>query len=338
MGISAWIKRSIFDFFKITKESEETEEKEYYIKSEELEPQDYIGATVAVAVGDAIWNSDDGNDTLLEEFDRWLEELSESKLRLVHLFFGYHTLFWALPLRFKELRIREMLKKITQRHGDLLFEKLPFSLNHAIARSLAHAYAWPENRNQVKTMLDEWYKEVGNRPSFINKRKISEADALLKTVALTYGLIQYDEAQGMLTPETAFQRLIAIIKQEEHPAVREAVVFASCNLTGRYFDKVASHLQDLVANLDDKECDKIVQTLTEMHLEQRASLKQGDREIKVNGRYYQIWNNLTQRPRTPVEIAMDGWAKADRKPAAQEIAIQALVSFVKALEEQIYVQ
>lgn len=338
-GIAAWIKSIIVEFFNIAKESEETEEKEYYIKSEKFEHQDYIGATVAVVVGDAIWNYDDGNGRLLEEFYKWLQELSESKLRLVHFFFGYHTLFWAVPLHFKELRIRgEMLKTITQRHRDLLFKELPFSLNYAIARSLAHAYAWVENRNEVQTMLDQWYNEVKKRPSLIDRTKISEADALLKTVALTYGLIQYDEEPGRLTPETAFERLSTIIKKEDHPIVREAIVFAICNQTRRYFKKVASHLQDLVANLSRSEGDKIVQTLTEIYLEERASLNNGDGEIKVNGRCYQIWTNLEQRPRTSIEEAMDDWAKAEQKPAAQEIAIQSLVAFVKALEEQVYIQ
>jgi hypothetical protein len=336
--IAAWIKSIIFEFFNMAKESEETEEKEYYIKSEKFEHQDYIGATVAVVVGDAIWNYDDGNGRLLEEFYKWLQELSESRLRLVHLFFGYHTLFYAVPIHFKELRIREMLKTITQRHRDLLFKELPFSLNYAIARSLAHAYAWVENRNEVQTMLDQWYNEVKKRPSLIDRTKISEADALLKTVVLTYGLIQYDEEPGRLTPETAFERLSAIIKKEDHPIVREAVVFAICNQTRRYFKKVASHLQDLVANLSRSEGDKIVQTLTEIYLEERASLNNGDGEIKVNGRYYQIWTNLEQRPRTPIEKAMDDWAKAEQKPVAQEIAIQSLVAFVKALEEQVYIQ
>ncbi|WP_445249593.1 hypothetical protein [Microcoleus sp. OTE_8_concoct_300] len=339
-GIAAWIKSIIFEIFNIAKESEETEEKEYYIKSEKFEHQDYIGATVAVVVGDAIWNYDDGNGRLLKEFYKWLQELSESKLRLVHFFFCYHTLFYAVPLHFKEPRIREMLKTITQRHGDLLFKELqlPYSLNYAIARSLAHAYAWVENRNEVQTMLDRWYEEVKKRPSFIDRTKISEADALLKTVAITYGLIQYDEEPGRLTPKTAFERLSTIIKKEDHPIVREAVVFAICNQTRRYFKKVASHLQDLVANLNRDEGDKIVQTLTKIYLEERASLNDGDEKIKVNGRYYQIWTNLEKRPRTSIEKAMDGWAKDEQKPAAQEIAIQALVSFVKALEEQIYIQ
>lgn len=320
-GIAGWIKRIIFDFFNIVKE----EEKKYYI-SENLEYQDCIGATVAVVVGDAIWNYDDGNGKLSEEFYKWLQELSESKLRLVHLFFGYHTLFYAVPRHFKEIRIREMIKKITQRHGGLLFKELPFSLNYAIAKSLAHAYDYVENRNEVQIMLDRWYEEVEKRPSFIDQSKISEADALLKTVALTYGLIQYDEESSRLTPETAFDRLSTIIKKEEHRIVREAVVLAICNLTYRYFDKLGSHLQDLVANLSRNEGDKIVQTLTGIYLEERARLNDGDEKIKV------------KRPITSIEKAMDAWAKDEQKPAAQEIAIQALVSFVKALEEQVYIQ
>lgn len=330
---------------------------DYYI-NKELDLRDYIGATLAVVLGDVIYNYY-GSEKISDELYNWLEELSESKLRLVHLYFGYYTLFWVVPLHLKEKCISALLKdlarnrrdwlsrdssaglnyaynQIARKQGDWLYPDSGASLNHAIASSLAHAYNYPENCQKVKQILDSWYSEVKNRQSKINKRKMTQDEGLLRTVVLTYGLIQYTQQANSITIDAALKRLEEIFKNEEHPEIRKAIVSAICNITYRYFNQIESQLQDLLAYFNRTEQKKIVQVLREIFLKQRETLdfEEGEiyqRKIKVNGRSYKIWKNPETRPLTEIEKVMNGWAKLAKKAHAQQTAIQALVSFTTAL-------
>lgn len=351
------IKQNIFDHFRDDKDKQN---KKYYI-NQEIELQDYIGATVAVTVGDVI-SDYYGTDTISDELYNWLEELSESRLRLVHLYFGYYTLFWVVPLHLKEQRMSTFLKEIALKHTDWLYPNSGaiapglayayneikwkhrdwlyhdsgISLNHAIASSLAHAYKNRENCQEVKLILDSWYDEVKHRPSNINRKKITPDDALLRTVVLTYGLIQYTQEATFITVDMALKQLEEILKKEEHPDVRKAIISAICNITYRYFNQIESQLQDLLPYFNRKEQKKIVGILCEIFLEQRETLDFEEteiyqRKIKVNRRSYKIWKNPETRPLTEIEKVMNRWAKLEKKVSVQQMAIQALVSFTSAL-------
>jgi hypothetical protein len=86
---------------------------------------------------------------LRTEFLDWLKELSESRFPLVHVYFGYHTLFYLVPLYLEQLK--DWLKEVTQKHIDVL--------NHAIALSLANAYNVSGNRATIRQLLNEWEQE-----------------------------------------------------------------------------------------------------------------------------------------------------------------------------------
>ena len=375
--------RTLQSFYSITLYKEANAEKKvthglykqgYYLEKKPEKPgeqpdddklPDYIGATVAVAVGYSIVNGCDlDRDSLLDDFYNWLEELSQSRFRLVHLSFGYHTLYWVVPLHLKQGRMREMLKEITktyreslfpmylkqeqilemlleimQTYREWLFPIYDLSLNHAIARSLAHAYDYPDNWDEVKQVLDSWYNECDHhRFHRINSITESEYDALLKTVALTYGLIEYNQ-QAPLTVKDGFRRLEQIITKEKHPAVRQAVLFSSCILVSRYFEIVNPQLQDCLSHFTRNEYKQIVAALTEVYREQRANLefKAGDidKTIRFQGRDYQVWKNPLKRPLTSIERIMNSWAKLEKKPVAQQTALRVLVSFSSALGKEV---
>jgi hypothetical protein len=285
------------------------------------EPQHYIGATVALTVSYAALY--DPPNHLSEELCDWLKELSESQSSIVRAYFGYHTLFYVVPLHLTQLRYT--LKEITEKHTDL---------NEAIAKSLAYAYR--TNPGEVLNILDSWYKEcIPNRPWRVNGAKITKSDRLLATVALTCGEIQCDERVGALTANKVFNQLSKILTAEGHWLVREAVITATCNQTRRHFEQIERELQTLVANVTDSECKKIVETLTEVYLEQRASLKGGDGFIEdKKQRRYRIWIDDTKRPKTAVEKTMFLWVQDDTKPAAQQVAIRASVDFARVLEQE----
>ncbi|NEQ75436.1 MAG: hypothetical protein F6K23_21715 [Okeania sp. SIO2C9] len=306
------------------------EEEEYYInKKQDL--HDYIGATVAVTLGDVIYEYHK-NKAMDDKLYDWLQELSKSRLRFVHFYFGYYTLFWVVPLHLEKMR--DLLKEIVQDHKDWLSEKPDLSLNkatfmslynadnhpkislsNAVARSLTHAYNYPENREQVKDILKSWYREGSNVYPNNKSKNITEKEALLRTVALTYGLIKYDDERFPILLEDACSCLAEILKMDNHPLVRKIVIFTVFVLTNEYFDKsdkIEEWLSDLVSNFNRTEQKNLVIELTAIYIKERVQSK------KIN-------------ELTTVEKAMNKWAKQENVPA-QQIAIKALVSFAKLPE------
>lgn len=153
------------------------------LDSQETEKwQDYIGSTVAITISYAAQNA--SNDKFLKQFLKWLKELSKSKSSFVRSYFGYHTLYYLVPVHLTVME--EMLKEIAQNHPDL---------HDAIARSLALAYK--VRPNEVQKILDLWYQQSTDNLSKSNNNHAAEVTfgRLMATVALTYGEIEYDDQQ-----------------------------------------------------------------------------------------------------------------------------------------------
>ncbi len=213
------------------------------------------------------------------------------------------------------------------------FSPSGYSFYEAIALSLAHAYKYPDNREGVLEILDGWYKE------YINEEESEDIDALLKTVVLTYGFIEYkeqydeeeDKQNGLI--EEAFNRLAKTL--EHKPSVREATIFAICSLTDRYFEEVEIQLQDVLSEFKRQEQEQLVEKLTDIYLEQRFRIRGTEAEIgktiEVKGRKYQLWKQPEERPLTQIEETLNRWVKLENKAPAQQTAVKALVSFAKAL-------
>lgn len=281
-------------------------------------PRAYIRATVALTVSYAAQY--DPPNTLSEELCDLIDQLSIDPNRLVRNRFRYHTLPMVVPLHVAQLR--DILHDMT-RYTDL---------DHAIGASLALAYR--ENPEEVLKTLNLWHKEcVETRPRRVNEAEITPRENLLATVALAYGEIRYDEAIGPLSGDEAFRRLRSILAEERHPFVRTAVVIAISRQARRHFDKVESLLQKLVAEVTENERIEIVKILTDIYLEQRKNLKDGEDIIEVKGHRYPIWID-SARPITGVERAMYRWSRDAEKPAAQQIAIQASIAFARELEQE----
>jgi hypothetical protein len=295
--------------------------------------EDCIGASVALAVGYAARDDHQTSSCLRTEFLDWLKELSESRFPLVHVYFGYHTLFYLVPLYLEQLK--DWLKEVTQKHIDVL--------NHAIALSLANAYNVSGNRATIRQLLNEWEQE--SSPSSEWEKTLRKQEALQKTVVLTYGLIEYPN-NDELTVNQALNRLGKILNNQPSLLVRAAVISAICNLAFRYFNIIEFELQNLVANFRANEAEKFIKILTDIYLKQRANLSGGNDEIKVNERSYQIWTD-SERPLTEIEKAMYRWIRRmepevpqnqvrepEHKTAAQKVALAAFTSFAVNLDQE----
>lgn len=335
----------VVDFFKTIlsrfkqHKQEKQEKQDDYLFTLGIGDREFIGISITEIIGKVIYNYY-GTEELSDEFYNWLKELAESRFRTVHLSFAYYTLFWIVPLHLKEERIFNLLKELTQRNKYIFepeqFSPSGYSFYQAIALSLAHAYKYPDNRERVLEILDGWYQEC------FNKKESEEIDALLKTVVLAYGFIEYkeqydeqeDEQNSLI--EEVFNRLAKTL--EHKPSVRKATIFAICSLTGKYFEEVEIQLQDVLSEFKRQEQEQLVEKLTEIYLEQRFRIRGTEADIEktieVKGRKYQLWKQPEKRPLTPIEKTLNRWVKLENKAPAQQTALKALVSFANALGKE----
>ena len=283
-------------------------------------PEDYIRATIALTVSYAALY--DPPDELSPDLCELLKKLANDQNRLVRDRVFTHTFPRVIPQHL--IQLRSILKDMLRNIDDLV---------SVVASNLAFAYRF--RPNDVLETLELWKTECERtRPERINIAKVTPREALLATVALTYGEIECNQRVGSLTAKQAVEQLQTILsKEESHPRVREAALFAIGRQANRAFEQVESQLQDLVTQITRKERQKVAEILTEIYLEQRAHQTGGERSIEVNKKRYPVWLN-SSRPLTDVERAMLRWAKNDQNPMAQQVATHASANFVSRLEQE----
>ena len=288
-------------------------EKEYYI-NKQIDLHDFLGATVAVTVGNVISEHyRGGGEGIPDDFYSWLKELSKSKLRVIHAFFGYHSLCVTVPFYLKQMR--GFLKEIVEKHKYWLDEEYNLSLNHAVAQSLADAYRYSKNREEVKDILKNWYEEASKGDEYTKskqnakeKQVLKKEDALFRTVALTYGQIQYDDKDVDKFPILLRDTCLwfeEILKKDKNLLVRKTIISAVFLLTHNYLGTIEKWLSNLVSDFTPEEQKRLIIELTNIYLKE---------EVKEE--------------LTTVEKVMNKWVKEKNIPA-QKIAFGALVSFAK---------
>lgn len=306
----------ILDLVDAILQGRDVEELEEGVQS--VGPRAYIRATVALTVSYAAQY--DRPNQLSEELCDLLQDIADDPTPLVNNRFCNHTLPWVVSLHLAQLR--DFLH-------DLLIEQSGYS--RSIGVSLARAYA--ETPDEVVTTLDQWTQECnGKKPK--SKTEITSREALLATVARTYGHIEYDPRIGSLTVDDAFDRLKRILSKEKHPDVRKAVMDAVKLQTRRDFEQVESLLPNLLEAVTEEERDDIVQMLTEIYLQQRQNLGGGDETVKIDDKRYQVWMSPERRPMTIIERALFRWIKDADHMLAQQVATQAAVAFADKLDQR----
>jgi hypothetical protein len=200
-----------------------------------------------------------------------------------------------------------------------------------IAKDLAIAYQYADK--DVLETLRDWHKECRSlKSAYKNSTEINLREKLLATVALTYGLISYDES-GILKADEAFEQLQSILAEEKHPYIRQNVVIAISHQARNYFGKVEPLLQKLVVEVVESESDEIIQILKSLYLEQRQKLEFSSDLWEMDGKQYPIWVD-SERPLTNIEKSMLNWIKTPNNPAAQQIALRALIAFADAFDQK----
>lgn len=281
-------------------------------------PVTYIQAMLALWVGNAAQYAAPG--LLPPELRTLLIQLSEDPHPLVRERVRTHMLPLALTLHARQLQsaIRNMTALI--------------ELHPAIALSLAQAYR--RDPRDLLLILSDWEAEcVTNRPKRIRASDITLREALLTVVIRTYGELQNEQEEGMISAEETFHRIHVLLRQERHPFVRAIVFVALHRLARHHFADIEPQLQDLMGEVMTQERGRILAILKELYLEQRAQQPGGEATMLVHERPYPIWVH-SSRPLTDIEIVITRWLQASDTPHVQQTAMQASVLFVDALDRQ----
>jgi len=144
----------------------------------------------------------------------------------------------------------------------------------------------------------------------------------------------------LITTQKIFEKFSNILEvSKTNPVARKAVLIGISNQLRRFcektrtdFKEVAPHLQTLLTKLTREELDGIIKIITDIYLQQRASLEGGDAEIEVNGRRYRIWID-SQRPQTDIEQVILQWLGNEKYPIAQQSALAARLNFASELDQ-----
>jgi hypothetical protein len=276
----------------------------------------YIQSTVALTV--ALAAAYDRPNELAPRLCDLFSMLAKDNHSLVVQRFVTYTLRLVMQQHWYQLR------------GSLEELVLQARLIPSIAVSLAGAYrSTPE---KLLEQLDQWQDQCQKLPVQSLSGIPRWREAMLATIALTYGYIPYDLRIGPLTAEEGFLKLESILANDyEHSFVRIAVLRAISLKANERFDEIEPHLQHLVATIQPDEQSVIAEIITGLYLEQRRRLQNGEETITVNGRKYPVWLDGS-RPLTAVEQAMYKWVEQAENVNAQRIALQAFVAFVKKFD------
>lgn len=277
-------------------------------------PAAYIRATIAVAVAYASEYDPPGH--LHPRLVELLESLAEDGSKLVRGRFGEFTLPIVLTLHLAQLRplLLRMMRdpSLVQQIGEAL------------------AYAYRTNPDEVLLTLNDLHRATEKRPDTFDPRKLTERDKMLLAVVHTYGALDY-AGGGPISADQGFRWLQHILATERHPQLRTAAVIAVTQQARHRFGEVEPQIRAVLGEATAKERAKVVEILTELYKRQRAALTGGTVQRKVGKLWLWLWAD-GPRPRTEVELALLRWMCDAANPAAQQVAVQAFVSFADAVD------
>ncbi len=266
------------------------------------DPRAALRAGVALIVGFAA--AFDRPNRLAQELHRLLAVLVGDSDRRVRSAIASTALPWAVAWHFRQLE-------------PLLRTRVLLSADLIPAVAWGAAEACRQRPEESLAILDGW-----RAAARADRRQASPLprEQLLATVAFTCGLITCDPAQPALTPEAIGARLRSMLAEEHHPFVRRYVFHAIQLQAVRNFELVALILQDLISQVSLTDRPAAVEVFVRTYLAQRERLPGGDARVAIGPLVYGVWTESV-RPLTEIEAALFSWVLDDRRPIAQQLAV-----------------
>lgn len=272
------------------------------ISGRHRDPRAALRAGIALIVGFAAGL--DRPNRLADELYRLLVVLASDSDRQVRSAVASTTLPWAVAWHFRQLE-------------PLLRTRVLLSADLIPAVAWGAAEACRQRPEESLAILDGW-----RAAARADRRQTSPLprEHLLATVAFTCGLISCEPAQPALGPEAIGARLRSMLAEEHHPFVRRYVFHAIQLQAVRNFELVALILQDLISQVSLADRPAAVEVFVRTYLAQRERLPGGDARIAIGQQVFGVWTG-SSRPLTEIEAALFSWVLDDRRPIAQQLAI-----------------
>jgi len=273
---------------------------------EQEKPLTYIKATIALTVGFAA-TYDDSNQLDARLIDLLKKLADDTENPFIFSRFCKYTL--PLVVRAHAFQLRNTLLDMT--YYTWLNEPIGFSL----------ALAYQESPFEVQEILDSWNSKY--QPHFSQNSSSNEIyfrDAVMATLAFTYGWLKYNDDIGPLTFDDGFRYLHCLLQKEINLYVRKATIKSIINQIGFNFEKTEAHIKSLFSNMYPDEVEQIVTKLVKKHLEQRSKLDHGDDYFEWDGALYNVWASREQ-PLSGVEKIIRVWLKDSDNPKTQQVAL-----------------
>jgi hypothetical protein len=239
-------------------------------------------------------------------------------------------------------RMQLILDLMITSHPDSMAELLKTEfLNYQayidpVATGLAYAYHNGFSNN-VKIVIEDWMKFCDERPQKVeDPESFTKRDKILSAVILFLGQIDYSR-DATISVKYAYDILENYRKSIHKHTVREYLLNTIVDIIEANFYMNESISIDMISNIDKSEREYLVKQFVKKYLQQRALLKGGDYELKLNDEHsFESWANPQERPETQVELLLKKWKKSSEDTLSQ-IALKSFVEIdrIEATERQL---
>jgi hypothetical protein len=189
---------------------------------------------------------------------------------------------------------------------------------HAVARGTAEACemrpdeCWP--------LVEAWWATARADSRQAGRRVVLPREALLATVAGTFGYIRGPEDMPWMASEALVENLRVILTEEGHPFVRRYALHGVTVQTQEAHELAGDVLPDLLGRLTLDDRPQVSALAVRSYLHQRQQLEGGDRKLEIDGRSYSVWTDGT-RPLTEIEVLLYNWLSDVDRPVAQQVGV-----------------
>ncbi len=270
-------------------------------------PVTYLKATIVMIVGFA--SLYDPPNQLNNKLCELIKQLAgDTDNELIYQRYVHYVLPQVVSMHAQ--RLKEVLEDIVIYHR----------LNDAISENLATAYR--RRPNEIFTILNKWFQECDkNNKDFKNS---SRKEALLATVALTYGKLQLKDNSTPISAKDAYNILSTILSSERSTYIRESVMEAISRRAVVDTPNLHTCLLPFHDNMYRHERTRLIRELVNAHLKQREAFD-GDAEFSYKERKYKFW---VQKPIdfTQIEYLMRIWLKDNTSRQKPRIAMRFMLS------------
>lgn len=192
------------------------------------------------------------------------------------------------------------------------------------------ALSFQDSTGSTGKIIASCLQHCKNKVAESAKKDLSKRDKLMAAMTLAIGkIIEWNDLNVLVDGRTAYEIFKSLREQEKNLILRSLLLHIIVEQI------ILSHsnwklIQILIPKLSAGERDQIIYLIGQHYLEERKKLDDGEKRIKIEDAFYDIWI-YKDRPFLPIENLMFDWLKEDSKQL-QQLATMAFIEFSALLE------